>query len=177
MAKNLYDILLSLRVNNLYMQNNILWVLAAVVILGGGFLLWQNMAQAPVDVGGSSTVVDASTDGTGSDGSGSDAPMIGAVTYNTDDGFFPAEVTIKKGGSVSWTNSSDGTMWIASGPHPAHTGYSNTALTAHCPDTAGTAFDQCANGATYTFKFDKVGTWPYHNHSASTKFGRVIVVE
>lgn len=160
------------------MQNTILWVVAAVVIVGGGFLLWQNMAKAPVDVGGASTVVDGTTDDTDSTGSPqAGAPMIAAVTYNTADGFFPAEVTIKKGGSVSWTNSSDGQMWIATGPHPAHTGYSNTALAQHCPDTAEAAFDQCSNGATYTFKFDKVGTWPYHNHSASTKFGRVIVVE
>lgn len=151
------------------MQNTILWVVAAVVILAGGFLLWQNMATPASDVGGSTAVDDlGSIDDTG-------IPMIAAVTYSAD-GFTPAEVTIKKGGTVSWTNSSGGDMWVASGPHPAHTNYDGTALAQHCPNS-GTALDQCATGATYTFKFDKVGTWPYHNHSASTKFGRVIVVE
>ena len=152
------------------MQNTILWVVVAIVILGGGFLLWQNMATPSADVGGSTLVDDTgSMDDTG-------APMVAAVNYSAD-GFTPAEVTIKKGGTVSWTNSSGGDMWVASGPHPAHTGYDNTTLAQHCASTASTPLDQCANGATYTFKFDKVGTWPYHNRSASTKFGRVIVVE
>lgn len=103
--------------------------------------------------------------------------MIAAVSYNDEDGFFPQEVTVKVGGSVTWTNQGGDDMWVATAPHPAHTAYSGTSLQQHCPDTDGNDFDQCANGATYTFKFDKAGTFPYHNHSNATKFGRVIVVE
>src|SRR3989344_3623390 len=160
------------------MQNSLLWVVIVVVILVGGFLLWQSMTPAPSTTPTPTpTPTTLTPTPTPTPGAGTGAPMIAAVAYNAEDGFYPAEVTIKRGGTVSWTNTGSSDLWVASGPHPVHTGYSGTALAQHCPDPSGTAFDQCANGATYTFKFDKVGTWPYHNHSASTKFGRVIVVE
>ena len=162
----------------MYMKNFI-WALVVVVILGGGYLLLQNKA-APATQTDTTTPTSDTTNTNGSLGAnvgvevGINTPTV--VTYSTA-GFSPSEVTVKKGGTVTWTNTSGGDMWVATGPHPAHTGYSGTALAAHCPDTTGTALDQCANGSTYTFTFDKVGIWPYHNHSASTKFGKVIVVE
>ena len=163
------------------MQNSLVWIVIIIVVLGGGFLLWQ--MNTPSTATPTPTPTPSTDSGQGTPtptptpGAGTGAPLIGAVTFNSEDGFFPAELTVKKGGTVSWTNSSDGDMWVATGPHPAHTGYSDTALSAHCPDTAEKAFDQCGTGATFTFKFDKIGTWPYHNHSASTKFGKVVVVE
>lgn len=149
------------------MQKTILWAVVLIVIVGGAFYLMQGTGGTTPTPTPSPVPTPTPTP---------TAPMTAAITYSAD-GFGPAEVTIKKGGTVTWTNTSGGNMWVASGPHPAHTGYSSTSLSEHCPDTDGTAFDQCANGASYAFTFDKVGTWPYHNHSASTKFGKVIVVE
>ena len=102
------------------------------------------------------------------------APMGATVIY-TAQGFSPSSVTIAKGATVTFVNESGGPMWVASGPHPAHTGYSGTERTAHCPDTAGVAFDQCAVGDSYTFTFERAGTWPYHDHVNASKFGKVIV--
>ena len=146
-------------------MKNFIWAIIVVIILGGAYMFWQNSAVPASPTDTTPVVTPTPT-----------APMTAAITYSAD-GFGPAEVTIKKGGTVTWTNTSGGDMWVATGPHPAHTGYSATDLAAHCPDTDATAFDQCANGASYAFTFDKVGTWPYHNHSASTKFGKIIVVE
>lgn len=69
-------------------------------------------------------------------------------------------------------------MWVASGPHPSHTGYHDTTREQHCPDTTNTAFDECIAvgvGQSYSFIFQKTGTWPYHNHVSAGDFGKVIV--
>lgn len=102
--------------------------------------------------------------------------MSATVTYSAS-GFSPSEVTIKKGGTVTWTNSSGGQMWIASAQHPSHVVYAGTSREEHCPDATGAAFDQCA-GSTgdYSFTFQKVGTWNYHDHLNAQKFGKVVVV-
>jgi plastocyanin len=68
-------------------------------------------------------------------------------------------------------------MWIASDPHPTHQGYSGTTRDQHCPDTSGTAFDECAAGTTYTFVFEKVGSWGYHNHANISSRGTVVVTQ
>ena len=102
--------------------------------------------------------------------------MTATITYDGAS-FSPSSVTIKKGGTVAWNNEGTAEMWIASAQHPNHTAYSDTSRVAHCPDTSKTAFDQCAGGNNYTFKFDKVGTWNYHDHLNATMFGSVTVVE
>lgn len=87
------------------------------------------------------------------------------VTY-TDTGFAPASITVKKGTTVTFVNSSAGSMWVASAPHPTHTNY---------PE-----LDQLKSvekNGMYEFAFDKVGTWKYHNHMKPTDFGSVTVTE
>lgn len=85
------------------------------------------------------------------------------VVEKTDAGFAPNSVTIKKGTAVKFVNKSAAPMWVASAPHPTHTDY---------PE-----FDQKANGDIFTFTFDKVGSWKYHNHSPFSSGGVVIVTE
>ncbi len=155
------------------------WALAAAVIIGFG--AWWYVAQAPTtetsvtenntDQGMPDTGVKAAVDVTVST-----LPASANVTYGPN-GFSSAEVTIKKGGTVTWTNQGGGNMWVASAMHPTHTTYSGTTLADHCPGMMSVAFDQCANGNSYSFTFDKAGTWAYHNHSVSGKFGKVIVVK
>jgi len=85
------------------------------------------------------------------------------VTY-TNDGFAPAELTVKAGTTVTFINQSGSPMWVASAPHPTHTLY---------PE-----FDEKASvtkGGSYSFTFDKVGTHPYHNHLHPSNYGKIIV--
>ncbi len=96
------------------------------------------------------------------------------VTY-TSDGFNPKSMTIAKGQSISFVNQSGNEMWVASAVHPSHTTYGGTTRQEHCPDTAGTAFDQCGAGGSYTFTFGKSGNWNYHNHLRASDFGTVII--
>ena len=98
------------------------------------------------------------------------------VSY-TNQGFFPTEVSIKVGDTVNFVNNSSEDMWVGSAMHPDHALYSGTDLKDHCPDTSGTAFDQCGKGNEYSFTFTKIGSWGYHNHSNASRFGKVIVTE
>jgi hypothetical protein len=79
---------------------------------------------------------------------------------------------------VKWVSTS-ADMWVASAPHPAHTGYDGTSRTTHCaPGYSGAApLDECMASASYSFTFDKVGTWPYHDHNNASAFGKVVVTE
>lgn len=101
-------------------------------------------------------------------------PTGATVTY-TASGFVPQTVTITRGQSVTFIDQSGRGMWVASALHPTHASYSGTTLAEHCPDTTGTAFDQCAAGETYTFMFTKAGTWRYHNHVTGGDPGTVVV--
>lgn len=174
------------------MQNGITWVLgiiAAAVILGGAYFVWSGMqandALAPNTNSESSSATDTETPATASATSQTDtenaaaqtsAPTTASVTY---DGraYSPQTVTIKRGGTVTWTNTGSGNMWVASDVHPTHTEYAGTSRREHCPDTTGSAFDQCEGGSSYSFTFTKSGTWEYHDHINASAIGSVIVVE
>jgi len=95
------------------------------------------------------------------------------ITY-TDSGFSPREVTVKKGKSVTWVNDSSRDMWPASAVHPTHGAYPED-VPGQC---LGSSFDACtghANGAVWTFTFNQVGQWRYHDHIDASKTGTVIV--
>ncbi len=117
-----------------------------------------NQDQSPTDTGSS-------------DGSGGGATT---VTY-TDQGFRPSQATINEGETVRWVDEASGGMWVASDEHPTHTNYAGTSLREHCNGGGNNAFDQCGRGNTYTFTFNQVGTWSYHNHVAPGDGGTVVV--
>lgn len=101
-------------------------------------------------------------------------PQETTVTYTTS-GFSPATVTVDSGTTVTFVNESGRAMWVASGVHPTHSVYDGTSLSQHCPDPDNSSFDQCAAGNTYSFTFDRAGTWGYHNHQGPQHTGTVIV--
>lgn len=102
---------------------------------------------------------------------------VTTITY-TSSGFYPKTVTIKKGEIVEWVNNTSGQMWVASAVHPSHSVYSGTTLSQHCPDTANVSFDECSGSGprgTWSFIFEKTGTWSYHDHLNASNGGSVIV--
>ena len=167
-------------------------IVLAVLVIFGGWYWYSNYYSAPAATPTTDTTTNTNpndadytptTDTSG--GVSADiqagvtvgtAPMSATITL-TASGFSPSSVTIKKGGTVTFKNESTGEMWVGSAQHPTHTAYSGRTLTQHCPDTTGTAFDQCKSGNTYSFMFEKVGSWSYHNHKNASQFGAVVVVE
>jgi plastocyanin len=180
------------------MQNSTLVViiLIALGVLGVGWFLFMNDPLTPTTIeesansgventntnesaGGTETGTGAGTSvgvAVGASTGINTAPMMATVTYSAS-GYSPSSVTIKKGGTVTWVDQGTSKMWTASASHPTHTFYSGTTREEHCDDTTDISFDQCKNSSQYTFTFDKVGTWRYHNHSQSSHFGSVTVVE
>mgnify|MGYP001560464509 CR=1 FL=1 len=159
------------------MRNPIGAVVVLIIIIAGGWYLFSgNSAEAPAletAVTNQMPVVDSTTPETVVENT---TPNV-TITY-TDQGFSPASVTAPLGTTVNFVNQSSKNMWVAAAMHPAHTVYSGTALAEHCPDTTGTAFDECkgdAPGTSYSFKFNKEGTGKYHDHIDATKCGSVIV--
>ena len=71
----------------------------------------------------------------------------------TNSGFEPKNASIKVDTMVEFINESDKEMWVASDNHPSH-------------EILAT-FDQfktTGKGGIYTYVFDKLGIWQYHDH-------------
>ena len=78
---------------------------------------------------------------------------------------------------MTWV-ATGGDMWVASDPSSLQNGYDGTTLEQHC--AAGyvgtTPFDECSAGTSFSFIFNKVGTWGYHDHLNNSAEGSVTVV-
>jgi plastocyanin len=172
------------------MKNVWIWIVIIVILGVGGFMWWQNSQSASMNV--ESGPVETASENTGvpntvtaSDASSTATVQVGepavadtvTITYDGK-AFTPAQVTIKKGDTVKFKDA-DGKMWVASGPHPGHTGYDGTSRSTHCAQgyNGPAAFDQCVPGESYSFTFDKAGTWPYHDHVNASAFGKIVVTE
>ena len=95
-----------------------------------------------------------------------DELMSVSVIVDESGNFNPREVKIRKGGKVTWVNKSQRQVWPASAPHPVHTGYPGF-----------DALRGLNTGESYSFAFEKVGSWSYHNHLNPATTGAVRVVE
>jgi plastocyanin len=153
--------------------NAVVWVIIVIVVIALGWWLYSKNSSAPVTnpamQDGTSAPIEQTRDEA--------AAEIIKVTY-TSAGFTPSEITILKGQTVQFVNNTSGDMWVASAIHPTHSVYSSTTLAQHCPDATGDAFDECvgaAPGTTWSFTFNKIGTWGYHDHLHASNFGKIIV--
>ena len=77
--------------------------------------------------------------------------------------FVPAVIKIKVGDTVVWTNNDAAPHQVASNPHPTHT------------DLPGLLSGVLSNGQSYSYTFDKAGTWGYHCHIHPSMAGTVVV--
>ena len=155
------------------MDKNIIIGVVAVALVIGGYFYFKNTEQAPAPL----YRADKAETFPAPTGSNGDV-VAGHVITLTDAGYAPASITIKKGETVTFKNGGTGSVWTASAMHPAHTAYSGTSLSEHCPDAANTSFDACRGylpGESWSFTFNKIGTWKYHNHLDPNQYGAIIV--
>ena len=146
-------------------------IVLIIVVVGGWFLLSKNPTDAP------STIITDQAPITATETADIPPPSPTIIVYN-DEGFSPSSVTIPLGTTVTFVNQSTNDMWVASAMHPTHIIYSGTSLSQHCPDTDNSTFDECqgdAPGSSFSFTFTKEGTWNYHDHLTTPRFGTVIV--
>ena len=156
------------------------WILLLLLVLiGGGWFVMSGARGEPSMTPPTITTTTTETQPlpttpTQANRSTSTAPTPVQVLYDGH-AFTPQSITIAKGTTVVFIDTLGSSMWVASGPHPAHTGYDGTTLASHCAPGTTPSFDQCKAGTSYSFIFDKVGAWPYHDHANRTAFGKVVV--
>ena len=97
----------------------------------------------------------------------------------TSAGFNPKTITIKVGDTVTFVNKDSSKHWPASDLHPVHMTYPGSDIKKCDTAEAETIFDACKGlmqGEEYSFTFDRVGRWPYHDH-LKPSFAGVVVVQ
>ena len=86
------------------------------------------------------------------------------VTVDESGNFDPSTINVGRDDKVTWQNESSRNIWPASAFHPTHEIY---------PE-----FDAKRGikpGESYSFVFDRFGSWRYHDHLNASKTGQVIV--
>jgi hypothetical protein len=126
-------------------------IITLVIMAGGYFLLKSPTSQAP---------------------SSNLAPPSPNVVIYTDSGYSPNVLRVKVDAIAVFQNQSSQSMWTASANHPTHTVYPTSG------GCLGSTFDACAGippGNSWSFKFNKAGTWKYHNHLNPGDTGTIVV--
>jgi len=93
-------------------------------------------------------------------------PEGATVITLTEDGFTPRELTISKGTLVAFVSKTGKLFWPASNLHPSHGMYSE--------------FDPklpVQSDEVWSFTFDQVGEWKYHDHLAPYYVGVITVTK
>jgi plastocyanin len=96
----------------------------------------------------------------------------------TDNGFEPNAITVKKGDAAVFLNQSSKPVWPASAFHPTHTAYPGSSIEKCGTDKQDKIFDACgeiAPGESWSFVFNEIGAWKYHDHLDVSNFGSVTV--
>jgi len=83
-----------------------------------------------------------------------------------EDGFYPRELTIGKGDSVTFTATRGKPFWPASNLHPTHTIY-----------PAFDAREPIDPDKSWSFTFTRPGEWRYHDHLTSSFIAKITVKE
>ncbi|MHB0977843.1 MAG: cupredoxin domain-containing protein [Minisyncoccota bacterium] len=140
------------------MRNIIIILVIAIV----AFFVWKFIPRSETAIYSPNIITETTQTPEASDQA---TPAVtNTVTYDGTT-FTPSTLTIKQGDSITFINNSTGGMSVASDPHPSHSIY---------PE-----FDQYKTSSkgqkTFTFVFDKVGTWGFHNHLNSSAVGSVTV--
>ncbi|MEM5828182.1 MAG: cell wall-binding repeat-containing protein [Candidatus Aenigmatarchaeota archaeon] len=98
----------------------------------------------------------------------------------TDSGFQPEKLVVKKGTRVIFINQASREVWPASDYHPTHRLYPGSGIEKCGTPEEKNIFDACRGlkpGESWSFVFNEVGTWTYHDHLAPRFKGTIIVTE
>ncbi|MDO8600507.1 MAG: Kazal-type serine protease inhibitor domain-containing protein [bacterium] len=88
---------------------------------------------------------------------------VAIIMFSQQNQLSPATITIKKGTEVVWINRSVRAVWPAGGPHPKHDLFDS-----------GRGLNP---GQTYSFIFEKIGKFEYHDHLDANVGGIIEVTE
>lgn len=141
------------------MKNNkvplIAGVVVVVIVVAGVVLLMHDNKKTP------SMNMDMSKSSSSSSSSNTSKPVAANAVSIDNFAFDSNNITVKVGTTVTWTNKDS----------VAHT------VTADSPSSDAPASGDIANGQTYSFTFNKAGTYAYHCQIHPDMHGTVVVTE
>lgn len=139
----------------------VIGVALAVLFIGAFVVLgMNNEANAP-----STEVSNTQQSNVESPSSAQDAPAEQATITFNNDGFSPAELTVKKGTVVTVKNASSNKLQFASDEHPAHT--ENQEMNLRVLNA----------GESETYTANTVGEWGFHDHIEDNLTGMITVTQ
>lgn len=94
------------------------------------------------------------------------APIQARSVLLTDDGFVPEAITVRAGDSVTFRTQRPQPFWPSANPHPTHALYPEFDAGRPVPSTES-----------WTFVFERVGVWPYHDFLRPYFTGSIYVTE
>ncbi|OIO80355.1 hypothetical protein AUJ84_03880 [Candidatus Pacearchaeota archaeon CG1_02_32_132] len=154
-----------------------------VVVLVIGFVSYKSLSSSISSQAGSSL----SSNPSGNEGVGDsmmDESSEGSMMEDENvikvisTGFVPNTLTINSGDTITWINENTAGSWPASDVHPTHTSYPGSAKSKCGTSEQSMIFDACGGlkeGESYSFTFDEVGSWNFHDHLKPNWVGTVIV--
>lgn len=92
-------------------------------------------------------------------------PSVSVIELR-DDGFYPENISVNQGDTITFTTTRNGPFWPASNLHPSHTLYPEF-------DPA----EPISPTASWSFTFTRPGSWNYHDHLAPLYRGTIEVGE
>jgi len=105
-------------------------------------------------------------------------PTSEVIIKITANGFEPKEVEITKGTKVTWINEQPNPSWPASDVHPTHEVYPGSSIKKCGTPEQDKIFDACRGlkqGESWSFVFNEVGEWYYHDHLNPSWKGEIVV--
>jgi plastocyanin len=105
-------------------------------------------------------------------------PTTEVIIKITANGFEPKEVEITKGTKVTWINEQSNPSWPASDVHPTHEVYPGSSIKKCGTPEQDKIFDACRGlkqGEIWSFIFNEVGEWYYHDHLKPSWKGEIVV--
>lgn len=128
------------------------------------FILCSAVSISLIGCGDSTSATNNNNGGGGGNNGGTNEPTANEVGMGSQS-FTPSSIEVEVGTTVTWTNNSSVTHTVTSGTGGEHDG----------------KFDSgnLSPGATFSYTFDEVGTYPYYcvPHFSAGMTGTVTVVE
>jgi len=100
------------------------------------------------------------------------------VIEMSNSGFSPSTLTISKGETVTFISVDSGGHWPASDIHPTHTVYPGSGIKKCGTSEQENIFDSCGaltDGESWSFTFNEIGSWNFHDHLHPQFTGTIIV--
>ncbi len=138
--------------------------IAIIVILGIFYYSYQQNSGTPI----------------ANNGAGQILPSRTHTVEITSSGFSPSTLEIKKGDIVVFLNIDSRSHWSASAMHPTHRVYPGSDINKCGTIQRNSIFDACRainTGENFTFQFNEVGSWNYHDHVNINFQGTIVVGE